>query len=883
MRVSICRIWINIAILFGIGLMVTGRADAQVAPGDATIDPVGQIGPAIVEQVKRATALVEMDDGTGSAFCIDSTGYFVTNAHVVEDVKAGDQLKIVLRPGQKDQLVVAASLVRIDAESDLAVLKVDVKEALPALTLDAELPLFETMPVAAFGYPFGTDLALHEGEYPSVTVSVGHITAVRKSEGETQQIQVDASLNPGNSGGPIVDLRGHVIGIVVAGIPGAAINFAIPVRRLRQLLQKPVIAFEPAPIPAAQTDRERDFNIGVSFLQSGNNEVVVTMTLKSGNRESPILVAAPAGHGTYLIRAVPIAKRADADMLIVNAHSEDGSVSARVRDQEFSIGASRLHLSQVQRIETAPASRAILINGDILTGAIKGLNDVDAKVGALPLKLDLGHFDQCEIRAGDPAPEHIDYRIRVESGGQVVGEKTGIIPITGDSASIKEPTQALPPPPGEAVAANLPSLVPPVLGPDMVSVKMPDLVEDSAVGGGGRYLILWLKRLHKIAIFDVSLARIVRYLSVEADDIAFTAGAHKLLVAINDQNILERWDIATGERELTLPIPDGMRYQSLAMGSATDGPALFAGEDLRVAFFDPATLRKMDIDVQEQPWVGGHAFKKVRVSASRDGSVFACWVPGSSIHGTYSIMLNGATARTNFHRQWTAHALPSPDGSFIYTDRGFLSHDLESIEPDRFNDMETMPCLDNSSYFLAFKREGDMMGNGSDGTPGLYSAIDKRLLVMLPAMPELARRKSPGWNANRPFFETTAKQMFFWANASLMITLPQTRDQLLLRHVDIMDAMDKAGIDYLFIDSTPPMSALKGALYSYQVHVRSKRGDVKYALDSGPPGMRLSSMGLLEWDVPSTDEAPTESVIVSIHDASGQELFHTFKITLTTK
>ena len=61
---------------------------------------------------------------------------------------------------------------------------------------------------------------------------------------------------------------------------------------------------------------------------------------------------------------------------------------------------------------------------------------------------------------------------------------------------------------------------------------------------------------------------------------------------------------------------------------------------------------------------------------------------------------------------------------------------------------------------------------------------------------------------------------------------------------------------------------------------KSRRGGLQYKLDSGPKGMTLSPTGLLEWNVPSDSANPQENVIVTIRDKSGQEVFHTFQITI---
>ena len=73
------------------------------------------------------------------------------------------------------------------------------------------------MQLAAFGYPFGRMLAADKG-YPTVSVNTGTITALRRKGGKLSTIQLDASVNPGNSGGPVVDKKGNLIGIIESGM-----------------------------------------------------------------------------------------------------------------------------------------------------------------------------------------------------------------------------------------------------------------------------------------------------------------------------------------------------------------------------------------------------------------------------------------------------------------------------------------------------------------------------------------------------------------------------------------------------------------------------------------------------------------------------------------
>ena len=745
----------------------------------------------------------------------------------------------------------------------------------------------ETQAITSFGFPFGTNLALKGTDYPSVTVTTGRITALRRAGEQLQQIQVDASLNPGNSGGPIVDEQGHVIGIVVAGIRGAALNFAIPVDRVHKLLAKPEIIFNPGTIPGAQQNREREFNIRVVSFNKSAPAPNVVLSLSSGQNDGRFFTARAVGDGTYVVRAVPVPPPTGPRLLIIDGRSADGSIVAKLRDRNLQVGPVTVKLSDVSTIENTPLPRVLLADGQTLTGKINGLQTVEAHIGAVPVTLDLGKLESMTISQAEPARTQLQYRVIVKQGNTVLNEKTGSVVINAAGAA---PTLSPPAPspgggrvgptsPAPASPVAMPSINPPNLAQERVTVKLPAAVEDVGLGAGGRYLILWLKRLHKLAIFDVSTAQVVKFLSIEADDIVYAAGMRKLIVVLNDQQIIQRWDLVTFERELTLPVQQGMRLQSMAAASGTTGPVLVAGADLRVFFLDPMTLQKMDIEISSMPWVGGHAFSRVEVRAARNGSVFTAWVPGSSIHGTYTITpVSNNKAETRFHRQWTNHAVPGPDGNLIYTDRGIISPEMQKISAERFEAMASLPLVDSSSYFISVGRGSDWGPTRVIAPPALYSANDRRLLLTLPEIPEIAQPERPSWNDSKPPFETLDKQVHLFAGAKVLLTISKTKDEIVLRRLDILDGMDKAGIDYLFIASSPVLGATKGRPYIYQLDVKSRRGGVSYKLDSGPPGMRLAPNGRLEWMVPANYEGSTENIILSVRDASGQEVFHSFKL-----
>ena len=124
------------------------------------------------------------------------------------------------------------------------------------------------------------------------------------------------------------------------------------------------------------------------------------------------------------------------------------------------------------------------------------------------------------------------------------------------------------------------------------------------------------------------------------------------------------------------------------------------------------------------------------------------------------------------------------------------------------------------------------------------------------------------------------KRIFFIPRAKLIVLFPESNDHLELYRLDVEEALEKSGQEYLLVTSRPPVSAKRGAEYTYQLDVKSKKGDVKYQLNSSPKGMEISATGLMKWSVPADFKGDMQDVIVTIRDASGKEIFHTFTIRL---
>ena len=172
----------------------------------------------------------------GSGFIVDKQGYILTNRHVIDEA---DEINVTLSTQRPGETGYVAKLVGKDSRTDVALLKIEPKEALTVVELgDSD----RTEPgdwVMAIGNPFGLG-----GN--SVTVGVVSYKGRPLSLGNSQftpieMIQTDASINPGNSGGPLLNTRGEVIGINTMIITGgtqqsSGVGFAVPINVAKDIL-----------------------------------------------------------------------------------------------------------------------------------------------------------------------------------------------------------------------------------------------------------------------------------------------------------------------------------------------------------------------------------------------------------------------------------------------------------------------------------------------------------------------------------------------------------------------------------------------------------------------------------------------------------------------
>jgi hypothetical protein len=174
--------------------------------------------------------------GTGFFGCKEARNIILTNAHVVgmlsPDSIRPQAVEVIIHSGETNEWKTGARVLGVDRASDLAVLDIGTppKPVPDPLTVKSASVLRELDEVYVFGFPLGEQLG------KEITIRPASVSSLRKKNGRLESVQVNGGMDPGNSGGPVVDNSGDVVGVAVSVIPGRQINFAIPGERVHAIL-----------------------------------------------------------------------------------------------------------------------------------------------------------------------------------------------------------------------------------------------------------------------------------------------------------------------------------------------------------------------------------------------------------------------------------------------------------------------------------------------------------------------------------------------------------------------------------------------------------------------------------------------------------------------
>ncbi len=179
----------------------------------------------VAEATREAIVRIETDLGSGSGFLISDDGYILTNNHVVSDA---EEITVYLEDGTDYE----AEVIGRDLVRDIAVIKIDAED-LPYLEFGDPIEVALGESVVVLGYPLGDE---------DVSITSGIVSKVDFDDGRNiSWIQTDSAVNPGNSGGPMLNMQGQVVGVVAAKMVGVSvegIGFAISANTVNTYLSR---------------------------------------------------------------------------------------------------------------------------------------------------------------------------------------------------------------------------------------------------------------------------------------------------------------------------------------------------------------------------------------------------------------------------------------------------------------------------------------------------------------------------------------------------------------------------------------------------------------------------------------------------------------------
>jgi len=343
--------------------------------------------------------------GAGSGFIIDKKGYVITNAHVI-----GDADKITVHLADRREL--KAELIGMDEKTDVAVLKI-AGDKLPVVKIADVSKLKVGQWVMAVGSPFGLDYTATQGIISSLGRNL-------PNDNFTPFIQTDAAVNPGNSGGPLFNTDGEVIGInsqiYTSTGSYAGVSFAIPidlamhiVEQIREDgkvsrgwlgvqiqevtatlaetfdLDKPMGALVASIVEGSPADKS-DLKVGDVILKFNGQEVISSSQL-------PILVSRVKGNEEVKVEILRNGKR-ETIKVMIEALDDEGRKTAASKSADSNILGVAVEETKnnakikgviIKSLEDGIAQKAGLMPGDIIT-QINGLDVVNLKTFEEALK-----------------------------------------------------------------------------------------------------------------------------------------------------------------------------------------------------------------------------------------------------------------------------------------------------------------------------------------------------------------------------------------------------------------------------------------------------------------------------------------------------------------
>jgi S1-C subfamily serine protease len=937
------------------------------------LERLGKLGGdrlAVLARLGPTVALVSAGRGSlASAICIDSRGLFLTRARPLANLwrsttthfeyhpqtreliglrtehNRDEQLGlfVIVNPGLPDQAILPARVVRTSATDDLALLGVPARRPLAALELArGDAPEVGTEVIALNHWNAPVRSLVEEPEPIFLRACPSHIAAVRLANSRPWIFLLDTPPTPGGTEGPVLDGQGRLLGFAVQGLPGTGVAYTIPARTIKELLGKAALLAPPPALSYRDRKQEHEWVIPLWIADPKALEVTVEVAFGQGRSRRSFRATSAAGQpGQFVVRVVPVDPRAaDAVDLVVGRGG--GIFRYTVEDREVSVGPTKLLLSELRRVELGPEPRGLAADGRVLAGAPGGLEGLQGQSGDTIVPVDLRGASSLDVVYPPESAGPLPGELLVHSRGEVLLRERF-------SVRLREPLVHRG---GELDVAQAPASGGPVGAPPPTRLEKDQVialdgkVNDVAVGGRGRYLLLTLTDRRELVVFDAFRRGFAARVPLVADDVLVAASADAMLLVYPGLRIIHRWNLAKMALDRTAALPIRGEVKALALGADSAGPMLVrwveqqdGGKFTRMnfSFIDPeslkvlacSTFRERSEHAQadhpgEVPEPGVLRLQRyssggdeINLRASPRSHVFGLWQSNIMPAGFVTLTLRGREPRSFQQHSDFGHLVPGQDGRTVFTGRG-QRLDLEGRSLGGESTSQAKPGTPPPPGLIPSAEAAYYLAVDVPGTPHSPGVLRPNALVALHALgldrpigtlevpwkepppaplptpqtqgprrplldqrfPESTVTRSGNSTVTR-FGNTLSQgprrplldQRFHWLPAAdLLVVIPPTDDQLVLRCIRLDELVQKLGGDYLFVSSPRGMDVALGRPFRHALGVMSGRGQPEFALSRGPAGLRVSPGGDLVWDRPAGGPGDEVEAVVEIRDRSGRKI-----------
>lgn len=402
-----------------------------------------------------------------------------------------------------------------------------------------------------------------------------------------------------------------------------------------------------------------------------------------------------------------------------------------------------------------------------------------------------------------------------------------------------------------------------------VEINLPEESSEVRTGGSGRYLIFMLPKAQKLAILDVAARDIVHQIPVSDPGVRFAAGREFLMIVNPAQRRLERWSLKTFQREQVKPIPGDAPVRACLMGCNSDGPLyMWSGDTL--GLWDVAKLQPMEVDGKV---ISGEDRWGFRLRVSADGRTVTAWHNDIGPTAFGVMRLEGKKAFTTSFGGGShngRYAMPSGDGFLMFTvvdQFALFNRDLKPLGKTWPGYTATLPCVD-PRFFLVVE-------DGKRPAVLICTTCDQQTVFRYEGVESMMQ----GYMKGEWCMTGGEPRISFVPSLNSLVSIASSK-QIVVRHLNLLESLESSGSKQLFVVSIPRTTIAPNKLYQYQIDARSQERSVTYKLESAPSGMTVSAAGLIQWKVPAKAAGSAPDVMVLITDASGKDLFHSFRIAV---